>query len=267
MSMNNLAISYAALGRHAEALKLREETLALRKAKLGPDHPDTLISMNDLADSYAALGRQPEALSFARRRWRCGRRSWAPPPRHVEHVQRRESLVVLDRPSESLAIIDDCLERAKGRALDPRFVPLALELRLRVFARQKDVSGCRQTAELSEKLGRHDGPGLYCAARCRAVTAGLLRAAGRTPDAGQQADAEADIAMSWLAKAVAAGYPSRQNLVRMTRDVDLDALRNRADFRSLMAELFDRGFPKDPFAVRESVTRSLSNQDGAKRCR
>ncbi len=41
-SMNNLAISYAALGRHAEALKLREETLALRKAKLGPDHPDTL---------------------------------------------------------------------------------------------------------------------------------------------------------------------------------------------------------------------------------
>ena len=39
MSMNNLAVSYADLGRHAEALNLREETLALRKAKLGPDHP------------------------------------------------------------------------------------------------------------------------------------------------------------------------------------------------------------------------------------
>ena len=37
--MHNLAISYAALGRHAEALKLCEETLALMKAKLGPDHP------------------------------------------------------------------------------------------------------------------------------------------------------------------------------------------------------------------------------------
>ena len=47
--MNNLAISYADLGRHAEALKLHEETLALRKAKLGPDHPDTLSSMNNLA--------------------------------------------------------------------------------------------------------------------------------------------------------------------------------------------------------------------------
>ena len=62
--MNNLANSYADLGRQAEALKLREETLALRKAKLGPDHPDTLSSMNNLANSYAALGRQAEALKL-----------------------------------------------------------------------------------------------------------------------------------------------------------------------------------------------------------
>ncbi len=63
-SMNNLANSYAALGRHAEALKLREETLALMKAKLGPDHPDTLAGMNSLAESYAALGRHAEALKL-----------------------------------------------------------------------------------------------------------------------------------------------------------------------------------------------------------
>ena len=64
MSMNNLADSYDALGRHAEALKLHEETLALRKAKLGPDHPDTLVSMNNLANSYDALGRHAEALKL-----------------------------------------------------------------------------------------------------------------------------------------------------------------------------------------------------------
>ena len=56
--------SYAALGRHAEALKLHEETLALQKARLGPDHPDTLTSMNNLAISYAALGRHAEALKL-----------------------------------------------------------------------------------------------------------------------------------------------------------------------------------------------------------
>ena len=40
--MSNLANSYAALGRQAEALKLREETLALQKAKLSrpPRHAD-----------------------------------------------------------------------------------------------------------------------------------------------------------------------------------------------------------------------------------
>jgi len=62
--MHNLASSYAALGRHVEALKLREETLALRKAKLGPDHPSTLLSMNNLANSCSALGRHVEALKL-----------------------------------------------------------------------------------------------------------------------------------------------------------------------------------------------------------
>jgi hypothetical protein len=116
------------------------------------------------------------------------------------------------------------------------------------LAKQKDASGCRQTAELWEKLNRNDAVSLYNAARYRAVTAGVLRSDDRTPDAGQHADAEADIAMSWLAKAVAAGYRAPQHLAHMTRDPDLDALRDRADFRHILAGLFDRGFPKDPFA-------------------
>jgi tetratricopeptide (TPR) repeat protein len=63
-SMNNLAASYEGLGRYAEALRLYEETLALRKAKLGPDHPDTLASMSNLANSYEDLGRRAEALKL-----------------------------------------------------------------------------------------------------------------------------------------------------------------------------------------------------------
>ena len=62
--MHNLAAAYAALGRHAEALKLNEETLALRRAKLGPDHPDTLKSMHNLAASYDALGRHADAVKL-----------------------------------------------------------------------------------------------------------------------------------------------------------------------------------------------------------
>ena len=249
-SMNNLATSYADLGRHAEALKLGEETLALRKAKLGPDHPDTLLSMYNLAVSYAALGRQAEALKLREETLALQKAKLGPdhPNTLLSMYSLAQSLVDLDRPSESVAIIDDCLRRVEGKVVDPRLVPFALELRLRACAKQKDASGCRQTAELWEKLDRKDAGSLYNAACYRAVTAGVLRADDRTPHAGEQADAEADIAMGWLAKAVAAGYDAPQHLANMARDRDLDALRDRADFRRLLGELFDRGFPKDPFA-------------------
>jgi tetratricopeptide (TPR) repeat protein len=62
MSMNNVAWSYAALGRHAEALQLYEKTLRLQKAGLGPDHPDTLWSTWGVADSLVKLNRAAEAL-------------------------------------------------------------------------------------------------------------------------------------------------------------------------------------------------------------
>jgi hypothetical protein len=48
-----------------------------------------------------------------------------------------------------------------------------------------------------------------------------------------------------LRQAVAAGW----NDARQTdRDPNLDPLRDRDDFRRLLAELLDRGFPADPFA-------------------
>ena len=138
--MNNLARSYAALGRDAEALKLNEETLTLRKAKLGPDHPDTLMSMNNLAMSYAALGRQAAALklheeTLALRKAKLG-------PDHPDTLSSMctlaQSLVALDRPSESVAIIDDCLRRVEGKVVDPRLVSFALGLRLR----RRQAEGC-----------------------------------------------------------------------------------------------------------------------------
>jgi hypothetical protein len=59
-----------------------------------------------------------------------------------------ESLIRDDRWSEALAILDDSLRRVEGKAVDPRLVASVLELRLRVFAKQRDGSGCRQTAAM-----------------------------------------------------------------------------------------------------------------------
>ena len=48
------------------------------------------------------------------------------------------------------------------------------------------------------------------------------------------AQADADQAMVWLTKAVAAGYKNHEH---MEQDTDLDPLRGRADFQALLAGL------------------------------
>lgn len=53
--MNNLAVSYVALGRHAEAIKIHEETLAIQKAKLGLNHPNTLRTLYNIARDHAVM--------------------------------------------------------------------------------------------------------------------------------------------------------------------------------------------------------------------
>jgi hypothetical protein len=52
-------------------------------------------------------------------------------------------------------------------------------------------------------------------------------------------------AVEMLGRAVATGWSNAQHTAR---DPDLDPLRDRDDFRRLLAELFDRGFPARPFA-------------------
>jgi tetratricopeptide (TPR) repeat protein len=149
--MGNLALSYAALGRHAEALKFHEETLALMKATLGPDHPDTLRSMGNLALSYAALGRHAEALKL-----------------HEETLALQKATLGPDHPDTLNTIYNIACVHAL-------MIP-------------------------------------------------------KSSDPAR----EADLAMEWLRKAVAAGY---KNLAHMKQDTDLDPLRKRDDFQKLMTEL------------------------------
>src|SRR2546430_14596609 len=108
--MHDLAISYADLGRHTDALKLREETLLIRKTKIPPDHAGALLSLWGVA----------------------------------------ESLMALDRGAKAVPIIDECVQRAAGQVVDPRLLPSVMNLRLRYFEKTKDAAGCRATAEMWE---------------------------------------------------------------------------------------------------------------------
>jgi tetratricopeptide (TPR) repeat protein len=59
--MGNLANSYAEAGQNDRALKLFEETLALMRSKLGPDHPDTLYNRGFQAQCLAKSGQLDRA--------------------------------------------------------------------------------------------------------------------------------------------------------------------------------------------------------------
>jgi serine/threonine-protein kinase len=88
------------------------------------------------------------------------------------------------------------------------------------------------------KLGPGDSSELYDAACEFALCVPI------SPDAASRGR-HADEAMTALRAAVSAGW---SDAVHTARDPDLDPIRERPDFRSLLEELFDRGFPADPFA-------------------
>ena len=103
-----------------------------------------------------------------------------------------------------------------------------------------DVAGCRAAAEMLEKRKPADAKSLYAAACYRAVTASL-QAKAKDPDTAKLVREDADKAMAWLTKAVAAGF---EDAAYLRKDADLEALRERADFKKLLADLEAKSPPK-----------------------
>jgi hypothetical protein len=74
----------------------------------------------------------------------------------------------------------------------------------------------------------------YNAARMYAVNAAYLLAMFHSEDAAKNAAADADRAVAWLTEAVARGF---MDTARLKKDTDLDFLRDREDFKRLVAEV------------------------------
>jgi serine/threonine protein kinase len=232
-TMVNLANTYADLHRYADAVALRLETLRLQKSILGADHPHTLSTMQNLANTYGFMGRYSDALKLHQETLDLRRAKFGPD--HSETLMSMwgvaSNLIKLNRGKEAIPIIDDCLARAERTPGDPRIIPGVFDLRFRYFEKAKDVAGCRESAELWEKLRRTDSTSLYTAAAYRAVLSRLIHDTDKTPDAGKLADTEADRAMDWLKKVVATGFSDKPKL---KSDKDFQVLQNRADFHRLL---------------------------------
>lgn len=233
--LNNMAPCHVALWPR-EAGDIFEVTLALRENHLGPDHPETLVSMYNLANYDLMHGWRHSALrlcekALPRMKIRLG-------PDHPDTLRTMAvaatALVKLGRGAEAVPLIDDCVRRASGKVADPTFVPELMARRLKMFQQSMDAQGCQRTAELWEELNRPDMASLYDTACAHAVTAAVSRTANKPPVDPKLADAEAERAVAWLKKAVAAGFKDVEHL---KLDPDLDALRDRTDFQKLLKDL------------------------------
>jgi eukaryotic-like serine/threonine-protein kinase len=241
IAMHGLAAAYYVLGRRDDSLKLFEETLALDQAKLGPDHPFTLRVMNDLADNYAKVGRAGDALKLREATLELKKSKLGPdhPSTLISMANLAESYAALGRHAEALKLREETLALRKARfgpehARTLKSMEDLADSLLAVHRGAEAAAIARQVAATWEKANRTDASSLYSAACYRAVAAGTLRAADKSPAAAKEGDVEADRAMAWLKQAVSAGY---KDAAHMKEDHDLDALRGRDDFKRLVAGL------------------------------
>jgi hypothetical protein len=100
--------------------------------------------------------------------------------------------------------------------------------------KRKAAAGCLETAAKWEALQRTDADSLYNSACMRAVCAAVMQATDPTAAGAAKAQEQADRALAWLQKAVAAGY---KDLAHLKKDEDLDPLRSRDDFKKMLAAL------------------------------
>jgi serine/threonine-protein kinase len=223
---NDLALSYIQVayvqrvtGKTAEALAASERGLAIRQ-KLADANPNVTEFQFELANNYGNLawllrqtGKTAEALAVLERALAIYRNLTAAQP-SVTRFQSRLALCLLfvggshleeGRPAEAAAVL-------------------------------------RESVAILERLPTLELPDLYNLACGYAKLASIAtsRGPGMTAAAGR---AEADRAMQWLRRAVAAGY---RNVALMQGDHDLDPLRSRDDFQALMMDL---AMPDDPFAT------------------
>jgi tetratricopeptide (TPR) repeat protein len=238
-AMKSLAEYYITMGRQTEAFKLYEDALAARKRALPKDHPETLADLDGLSSVYFMLGRYSEALEYRKEALAIRRTSL--PKDHPDTIENLWAIAVsldkLNRGEEAIPLIDECLALAKGKKAKSEMIPQLYIIRISVYRKRRDEYECRRTAENWERLGLPDATSLYNAGCFRAIAAEQFSKSNKTAEAKR----DADVAMEWLQKAIAAGFDDASS---MKKDADLDALRSRDDFKKLVDSMEKKGNKK-----------------------
>jgi tetratricopeptide (TPR) repeat protein len=137
----------------------------------------------------------------------------------------------LDRHTEATRDWKRVVELHDGPEVFPRWK--LVESRMRMAHQNKDSAGCLAAAADYEALKPSN---LFGSACSRALCAAALLQDPKIPAvaADRLANEQAERAMAWLQKAVVAGF---RDVECLKKENDLNALRQRADFKKLLTEL------------------------------
>jgi tetratricopeptide (TPR) repeat protein len=232
--MDNLVISYARHGRHADALKVEEETLSVRKARLGPVHPDTLTNMNNLANRYGQLARFADAVklheeTLALRKAKLG-------PDHPDTLSSMFNLAnsydQLGRHADAVKLSEERLAIQKTK-LGPDHPDTlrsmnGVALMYAAVGRLADALKLHEETLALYQAKFPENPDKLSSIYNIGCVHALMAAKSDDPNK------EAELAMDWLKKAVAAGF---KDVEQIKKDTDLDPVRARDDFKKLVADL------------------------------
>jgi serine/threonine protein kinase len=243
-ALHNLAVVHLGAGRFADAEKLLREAVDGRKRVLAPDNFETLSSVEGLSNALIGLGRRAEAFDLKKEVLAGRRRILA-----KDHPLILYSMCALahlsfgvDRGAEGIPLIDEVYAKtvANPFELGPvnrGMVSELLPMRFGHFMKAKNAAECRKTAAMYEARIKANDKRHYDVACMRAIASELYAKANQPGEAASTAGES----IASLTKAVAAGFNDR---ARMEKDSDIEVLRQRDDFKKLVASLPAKTEPK-----------------------
>jgi serine/threonine protein kinase/tetratricopeptide (TPR) repeat protein len=186
---NSVAMAYLTLGRADLALPHAQNALEQRRAVLGDEHPDTVVTMNNLAIVLRSFGRFGEAESLFKRALDTCHRVLPPDHDHTLSVLNNYStlLMALGRWSEAEALVKEARQQSRRVRGDDHEKTILATVNyahaLKKLARATEAESLlRETLNRSQRVNGEDHP---LTLLCAGSYANALHSLGRSAEAEQ----------------------------------------------------------------------------------
>jgi serine/threonine protein kinase len=236
-SMNNLANSCIAVGDIVKAAAILQDTLILRERRMEIESGNS-VEHARLAWTHGQIGEVAQARSdfvtAVQAYARCVEmfdkldqaRTLKDPALRARAEFYRRRLALCRKAEQAIKDLDFALQQPAAE------VPELLDLRVRFLLKEGMLPAAVESAVKMTELAGDNAEPLYAAARANALSAGAAKKRGE--DATPLAKQCADEAVRVLKQAIRNGY---KNAASVKQERDLDAIREREDFKNVLAEL------------------------------